>query len=640
VKLDPKSIVSATGSVPVRNRYIFAADVVLIAMSAWGAYALRFDWLFSLYRAEFPIFLACVLTVKPIAFYAFGLYSRYWRYASLWDLIAVVFASSAATMVTAVVMAAAVVILHLGDGFPRTVLPIDWLLTMTVIGGVRMSVRVLAEMRKGPTDPNSGLRMKRVLVVGAGNAGVMVVREMQRNPHLGITPAGFLDDSPSKQRKTILGVNVLGTLEALAECAAACGAEEVIIALPTAPGTVVRSVVERCRDANLPSRVIPGVFELLDGKVSINRLRNVDISDLLRRSQVPMSDAGIDYVRDRSVLVTGAGGSIGSELCRQLARHHPARLVLLGHGENSIFDIQCQLREAFPSLPITPVIADVRDHGRLLHIFQTLRPEVVFHAAAHKHVPLMEDNPIEAITNNVLGTRHVVDCAVACGTDRLVMISTDKAVAPSNLMGASKRLAEMIVRQAARLHRRRFAVVRFGNVLGSRGSVVPFFKAQIERGGPLTVTHPEMRRFFMTIPEAVHLVLEAGGGASGGELFVLNMGEAVRIVDLAEDLVELSGFRRGEIPIEFTGMRPGEKLDERLWEDGAQVTPIRTGDVLRVIEGETDEAVDLEGGLRRLRRAAEASDVLEIQRCLAELIPTFVPSLSDTTAVLPTKAPR
>jgi FlaA1/EpsC-like NDP-sugar epimerase len=314
--------------------------------------------------------------------------------------------------------------------------------------------------------------------------------------------------------------------------------------------------------------------------------------------------------------------------------------VLLGHGENSIFDVQCQVRELFPHLDITPVIADVRDRHRLLHVFRTLNPEVVFHAAAHKHVPLMEDNPVEAITNNVLGTRNVVECAVRCAADRLVMISTDKAVAPSNLMGASKRLAEMIVRQAARVHGRRFAVVRFGNVLGSRGSVVPLFKAQIERGGPLTVTHPEMRRFFMTIPEAVHLVLEAGGGAAGGELFVLNMGEPVRIVDLAEDLVELSGFRRGEIPIEFTGMRPGEKLDERLWEDGAQVTAIRTGDVLRVFEGQTDEGVDLESGLVRLERAAEASDALEIQRCLAELIPTFVPGLPETAAVLPTTAPR
>jgi FlaA1/EpsC-like NDP-sugar epimerase len=630
--------VSATGSRPFRNRYILAADVVLIAMSAWGAYALRFDWLFS--RAEFPVFLASVLIVKPIAFYAFGLYSRYWRYASLWDLIAVVLASSAATMVVAAVMAVAVLLnFRVGEGFPRTVLPIDWLLTMTVIGGVRMSVRVLAEVRN-PTGSSTGPAMKRVLVVGAGNAGVMVVREMQRNPHLGLTPVGFVDDSSNKQRKVILGVKVLGRLDALAKCAAACGAQEVIIAIPTAPGTVIRAVVERCREANLPSRVIPGVFELLDGKVSVNRLRNVEISDLLRRSQVPLGDARIDYVRGRSVMVTGAGGSIGAELCRQLARDNPARLVLLGHGENSIFDVQSELRETFPYLEITPVIADVRDRGRLLNIFRALRPEVVFHAAAHKHVPLMEDNPVEAITNNVLGTRNVVDCAVASGADRLVMISTDKAVAPSNLMGASKRLAEMIVRQAARVHGRRFAVVRFGNVLGSRGSVVPLFKAQIERGGPLKVTHPEMRRFFMTIPEAVHLVLEAGGSATGGELFVLNMGEPVRIVDLAEDLVELSGFRRGEIPIEFTGMRPGEKLDERLWEIGAEVTATQTGDVLRVFEPQTDEGADLEGGINRLERAAEASDLLEIQRCLADLIPTFVPGLPQTTAVLPTTAPR
>ena len=638
MKLDQTAIASTTVEHPVRNRYILLADVFLIIASACGAYALRFGWLFLVQRDEFPLFLGCVLVVKPIAFYAFGLYNRYWRYASLWDLIAVVLASSAAEIVVAGIMSGMVLFYHLA-GFPRTVLPTDWLLTMTVIGGVRMSVRVLAEMRRGSESLGTAAA-KRVLVVGAGNAGVMVVREIQRNPHLGMTAVGFVDDSRAKQKKIILGVKVLGRLDGLAKCAAACRAEEVIIAIPTAPGTLIRAVVERCREANLPSRVIPGVFELLDGKVSVNRLRSVEISDLLRRSQISLAEAGIDYVRGRTVIVTGAGGSIGAELCRQVARNYPARLVLLGHGENSIFDIQCQLREAFPYLAITPVIADVRDRGRLQQIFSQLKPDVVFHAAAHKHVPLMEENPVEAITNNVMGTRNVVDCAVTCAVDRLVMISTDKAVAPSNLMGASKRLAEMIVRRAAGVHRRRFAVVRFGNVLGSRGSVVPLFKAQIERGGPLTVTHPEMRRFFMTIPEAVHLVLEAGGGASGGELFVLNMGEPVRIVDLAEDLVELSGFRRGEIPIEFTGIRPGEKLDEQLWEDGAQVSPTRTGDVLRVTEGQTDDGADLEAGLLRLERAVEASDLLEIQRCLAELIPTFVPTLPKTSGDLPTAAPR
>jgi FlaA1/EpsC-like NDP-sugar epimerase len=612
---------------PVRNRYILFADIVLIAISAWAAYALRFDWLFTQYRPEFPVFLTCVLVVKPLVFFAFGLYQRFWRYASLWDLVAIVFASSAATIIVAVVMAAAR-LFGLFLGFPRTVVPIDWLLTMTAVGGVRMSVRVFAEMRRD--QPGATPSSRRALVVGAGNAGVLVVREMQRNPHLGLTPVGFLDDDPGKQRKFILGVKVLGATNALARVARASRAEEVIIALPTAPGTVVRTIVERCREAELPSRVIPGVFELLDGKVSVNRLRSVEISDLLRRAQVPIHEKMRDYIHDRTVLVTGAGGSIGAELCRQVARDRPGRLVLLGHGENSVFDVKHQLATLFPDVKISTVIADVRDRQRLERIFSRLKPNVVLHAAAHKHVPLMEDNPEEAITNNVLGTRNVVDCAVRFRVDRMVMISTDKAVSPTNLMGASKRVAEMLVRLAAQKHGRHFAVVRFGNVLGSRGSVVPLFKAQIERGGPLTVTHPEMRRFFMTIPEAVHLVLEACGQAAGGELFVLNMGEPVRIVDLAEDLVELSGLKRGEIPIQFTGMRPGEKLDERLWENGAVVTATQTSDVLRVLEQDFRPPVDLETAIGRLEKAARDGDPLEMQASLAGIIPTFVPSTPPT----------
>ena len=606
----------------VRNRYILLADLVLISIAAWGAYVLRFDWVVALQRDEFPVFLGVALVLKPLAFFAFGLYRRYWRYASLPDLLAVVLASTAGALVTAVAMAVLVIVGWV-EGFPRTVVPIDWLLTLTLAGGVRMSVRVLGEMRRVPGESDSGPGAKRVLVVGAGNAGVMVVREMQRNPQLGLTPVGFLDDAPNKQRKTILGVQVLGSVESLVSHARASGAQEVIIALPTAPGTVVRSIVERCREAGLASRVIPGVFELLDGKVSVSRLRNVEIFDLLRRSQVPIRNHTRAYIRGRVVLVTGAGGSIGAELCRQIAHDAPRALIVLGHGENSVFDIQCHLGDVFPDLEVVPVIADVRDRERLDACFRKYRPDVVLHAAAHKHVPLMEGNPEEAITNNVIGTRNIVDSAVRYDVGRLVMISTDKAVAPTNMMGASKRLAELIVREAARKHGRAFAVVRFGNVLGSRGSVVPIFKAQIERGGPLTVTHPDVRRYFMTIPEAVHLVLEAAGHAAGEELFVLNMGEPVRIVDLAEDLVELSGLARGEIEIRFTGLRPGERLDELLWEEGSRVTPTATADVLRVFEPEV--SFDGEGAIAELERALKSGDSLELKACVADLLPTFVP---------------
>ena len=609
-----------------RNRYILLADLLVIAASAFCAYALRFDWLFAAYREEFPYFLACVLLVKPAVFFGMRLYGRVWRYASVWDLIAIILASSAASLIVSAVMAG---LRFNGSipGFPRSVVPIDWLLTMTFAGGVRMSVRVFAEMREASEGATE--RPRRALIAGAGHAGVMVVRELQRNPQLGIQPIGFLDDESAKLGKTILGVRVLGSLDALARHAASTKADEVIIALPTAPGRVVRTAVEHAREAGIPSKVIPGVYEMLDGKVSMSRLRNVEISDLLRREQVPLDRAKRDYLRDQVVLVTGGGGSIGSELCRQVAHDEPKLLVLLGHGENSVFDADLQLRESFPALKLVTMIADVRDRGRLEQIFTRFKPDVVFHAAAHKHVPLMEANPEEAITNNVIGTKNVVECAIAAGTDRLVMISTDKAVAPMNVMGASKRLAEMVVRTAARRSGHRFAVVRFGNVLGSRGSVVPTFKAQIEKGGPLTVTHPEMRRFFMTIPEAVHLVLEAGGHAAGGELFVLNMGDPVRIVDLAQDLVELSGFKRGEIPITFTGLRPGEKLDELLWEEGAVASPTQTPDVLRVQEPDEADARRLEEGLSRLAEAARKGDRLGMQAGLAALIPTFVPPVTE-----------
>jgi FlaA1/EpsC-like NDP-sugar epimerase len=386
-------------------------------------------------------------------------------------------------------------------------------------------------------------------------------------------------------------------------------------------------VVDLCLRSGVSSRTMPGVFELLDGHVSVNRLRRVEIADLLRRSQVTGNLDAAVYVSDQTVLVSGAGGSIGSELCRQLAFARPGHLVLLGHGENSIFETQVRLREQFPAARLTAVIADVRDEQRLGHIFQRFRPSVVFHAAAHKHVPLMEENPEEAISNNVLGTLNVVNAAVNYGVQRLVLISTDKAVAPASVMGASKRLAELVVRDAARRCGRAFVVVRFGNVLGSRGSVVPLFKRQIEGGGPVTVTHPDMKRFFMTIPEAVHLVLEAGGMGRGGELYVLNMGQPVRIVDLAQDLIRLSGLETGDVRIDFTGMRSGEKLEESLWESDADVEPTSNRDILRIVERGDSPGQGLDEVIRALARAVATGDRESLNLALLQSVPSFAPSV-------------
>ena len=609
----------------MRNRYVLLADLPLIAVAAYIAFALRFDWLFQYDRADFVLFLTGALLVKPPIFALFGLYRRYWRSASTPDLIAIALATTSATLFLTVIFGVGRA-LDWFVGVSRSVLAIDWLLTLVVVGGLRLSIRVIGDERERTAKKGHPGLTKRVLVVGAGEAGRLVVREMHRNPQLALRPVGFLDDSPAKAGKIIAGVRVLGTIAELDRVLRAYSITEVFIAMPTADGAVVRSAALACQGAGVSSRVLPGVYELLDGKVSVSRLRQVEISDLLRRRQVTGMPEAASYVAGKPVLVTGAGGSIGAELCRQAAHAHPRQLVMLGHGENSIFEAHNRLTATFPDLSVVPVIADIRDAGRLERIFLQYQPAVVFHAAAHKHVPLMEANPEEAITNNVLGTANLLRAAEKAGTHRLVMISSDKAVAPSTVMGASKRLAESLVHEAALRAGSAFSVVRFGNVLGSRGSVVPLFKAQIERGGPVTVTHPEMTRFFMTIPEAVHLVLQAGGISTGGELFVLNMGDPVRISDLASDLIRLSGFDEHEIPIVYCGIRPGEKLEEKLWEEGARIERTTHADVWRVHEPSEVNVSRQPSLLAALDDAAKRNDPLEILALLAASIPTFVPA--------------
>jgi FlaA1/EpsC-like NDP-sugar epimerase len=616
----------------MRNRYLLALDLPLIALCVFLAFGLRFDLLFiqsDNIRWLYLSYLASALIVKPPIFLAFGLYGRYWRYASIGDLLAIALAVSASSLALTVIFVTSM-LLHAVEGFSRSVLLTDWLLTLAAIGGLRLSVRVVSESwRKGLGSVVPANAVRRVLVVGAGQAGTMVAREIGRNPQLQMDPVGFLDDDGTKVGKRVIGLPVLGDTEALQHVLETRRVDEVIIAMPTAAGTTLRRIAERCRQAGVHSRTIPGVFELLDGVVSVSRLRQIDIADLLRRAQVLPSSAEDQYLTGRTVLVTGAGGSIGLELCRQVARANPSGLVMLGHGENSIFDAERQLRQLYPSVPIRSVIADIRDDARMDDTFRHYRPAVVFHAAAHKHVPLMEDNPQEVISNNVFGTANVVRRALRHGADRFVLISTDKAVAPTSLMGASKRLAEAIVRDAASRSRRAFVSVRFGNVLGSRGSVMPEFKRQIESGGPITITHPDMRRFFMTIPESVHLVLQAGGLGTGGELFVLNMGDPVKIADLAVDLIKLSGFSPDEIPIVYTGMRPGEKLTEALWESDARVEPTAHPEVLRVEEGAS--YIDIEEMLADLRRATDGDDRGTLEATLAHWVDTFAPPPDSAT---------
>ena len=611
----------------MRNRYVLLGDLVALAICALGAFVLRLDWFFTRspeYTAAFRFLLVASLLVKPPVFQLFGLYRRYWRYASIRELLLVLIGTIMASAILAVVVAIGVQFQAL-PFFPRSILAIDWLLTVASVGGIRVSVRLISEtVARTPAFP-AGAR--RVLVVGAGDAGALVVREMQKNPHLAMTPIGFLDDEAAKTGKRIHNVRVLGSIASLEAVVEQQAVAEVIVAMPKAPGAVVRSILESSQRAGITARALPGMFELIEGGVSVSRLRQIEIADLLRRRPIVLEpEAGL-YLQNQVVLITGAGGSIGSELCRQVARAQARELILLGHGENSIFEIDQRLRR-LPNRPkLVPVIADVRDETRLREVFARHRPTVVFHAAAHKHVPLMEAHPIEAVTNNILGTRAVVRASLDSGVGRFVLVSTDKAVAPASVMGATKRVAEMIVQGAAGAGRGRYLAVRFGNVLGSRGSVVPFFKQQIEAGGPITVTHPDVRRFFMTIPEAVFLILKAGGRASGGELFVLNMGEPIRIAELARDLVRLSGLGADDIPIVYTGLRPGEKLDEQLWEPDCLVEPLEGGDVLRVREpGPAIEPATLQHALRELESATASGDELTIHRVLSELIPTYVPS--------------
>ena len=605
----------------IRNRYILLGDLLLIVAAAMGSYALRLELgpAFLTYLPTVYWLIGVSLIVKPLFFAYFGLYRRMWSYASVREMTLIVLAVTTATLVVSVVM----ISLHsLGvfAGLSRSALAIDWLLTIILCGGLRFTMRILAE---NASQSISKSKTRRALIVGAGDAGALVARELQKNSQVNLLAVGFVDDNPTKQHQQIYGIPVVGTLTELARLLDNHHIDEVIIAIPSAPGRVIRTVADVCRLKGIPFRTMPGIYELLGGKVSVSRLRDVDITDLLRRDPARIRDEEIgEALNGRIVLVTGAGGSIGRELCRQIARWGPAELLMLGHGENSIFEALLDLQESFPSLLARPLICDVRDRERMENLMMRYRPQVVFHTAAHKHVPMMEKNVEEAVTNNILGTRNLVDLSLAHGVERLVMISTDKAIRPVNVMGATKRIGEMIVLDAAAHSGLAYSVVRFGNVLGSRGSVVPIFKRQIARGGPITITHPDMRRYFMTIPEAVYLVLQSATLGHGGETYVLNMGQQVRILDLAEDLIRLSGLVPGkDIEIVFTGVRPGEKLSEDLWDEGCTFQPTPHPDIYHLEVHDELHGDELRRAVNELGRLAQEGDASSIIRLLDELIP-------------------
>ena len=564
----------------LRNRHFVILDICLLAAIPALALTLRVNLPWDrAYAQALLIFTLLALLVKLPVFYAFRLYARYWRYASMDELITIalaVFITSA--LVTAISWGMQGLEFFGENGLPRSVPIIDGLLTLLFVGGTRFSLRAAEYLRARSSNGKPG---KRVLIAGAGDAGEMVVREMRTSRMVSLEPVGFVDDNPYKQGAVIHGVRVLGNLAKIPELVEEYRVQEVIIAMPAAQGDTIRQIVRLCEQAGVPSRSVPGIYELLDGRVSISRFREVRIEDLLRREPVRVDSwKVVEMIAGKRVLVTGAGGSIGTELCLQIARSRPAQLIALGHGENSLFQLNGQLSKLRAGVngsgnPIYRVgaahrivVADVRDRHRLDTLFTSFAPQIVFHAAAHKHVHLMEENIEDAVTNNVLGTSTLLQLSRSHGVERFVLISTDKAVAPASVMGATKRVAELLVQAAGFETGLPYVVVRFGNVLGSRGSVVPIFQRQIEEGGPVTVTHPKAERYFMTIPEAVLLVLQAAAIGNGGEILVLDMGERVRVLDLAQDMIELSGLRLGQdIDITYTGLRPGEKISESLFSE-------------------------------------------------------------------------
>lgn len=490
----------------------------------------------------------------------YKLYNKAWEYASIGELKQIFKAITLSILVTAIVQQ---IINH--DIYVR-ILAIAWMLHLLLIGGSRFVWRMFRD-----TYITKAVDKKRTLIIGAGSAGTMVVRQLQHNKEADLYPIAFVDDDRNKQKLEIYNVPVVGTTNHIQEIVEDNDIEHIIIAIPSLNRNQINEIFEKCRKTKAKTQIVPMLEDLLDGTVSVNEFRDVQVEDLLGREPIQLDDAGIgEKITGKTILVTGAGGSIGSEICRQVMKYKPAKIVLLGHGENSIYNIEMEMRVTYKdTVEITTEIADIQDRHKIFEIMKKHQPYIVYHAAAHKHVPLMERNPEEAVKNNIFGTKNVAEAADTFKVNTFVMVSTDKAVNPTNVMGATKRFAEMLVQHMASVSTgTRFVAVRFGNVLGSRGSVIPLFKKQIQKGGPVTVTHPDMIRYFMTIPEASRLVIQAGTLARGGELFVLDMGDPVKIVDLAKNLITLSGYSIEEIGIEFTGLRPGEKMYEELLNEG------------------------------------------------------------------------
>ena len=595
------------------------ADAAIVAAAWFLAFGLRFDPSIPVYYDRYLDLeiVGLLIAIKLSVFALFGFYNRWWRYVSTRDMWGAARGVTAASLVAFLVFAFFDV--HVAS-VPRTVWVLDWLLCLAFVAASRMLARTIIER---PQTSSLVARGKEVIVVGAGDAAQLMVKEMLRSPAIGYTPIGLVDDDPRKKNMRLHGIRVLGTSDQLQRILHDRRPDELLIAIPSASGELRRRIVEVASDAGVPVKTLPALHELIAGDEALARqIRPVQVEDLLGREPVETDVAAISsYLAGKTVLVTGAGGSIGSELCRQIARAEPARIVMVEQGESALFDIERELVDERDFVAGVPVLADVRHRRRLHDVFDRYRPDVVFHAAAYKHVPLMEANPLVSVANNVLGTRNVADAAIAHGVERFVLISTDKALNPYSVYGQTKTLCEWIVGSHGERDEvaTKFVAVRFGNVLNSAGSVIPLFRRQIERGGPVTVTDPEMTRFFMTIPEAVALVVQAGAIGGRGRIYVLEMGEPIRILDLARNMIRLSGKEpEVDVPITFIGARPGEKKHEELFAAGERWEPTTHPSIVALDVSPVDRAW-LDTKLDELEQLVEEGDTLELVGRLAEI---------------------
>lgn len=623
-----------------KNLFIVVAiDVVIICAAATGAYLIRFDFAIPDYfLASYYRYLPLVIVIKLLSFHFFKLYRGMWRFTSIVDLLNIIKAATVGSVVLVVV------ILYKSRfiGYSRSVIVIDWFLTIVMISGFRISVRLFFEnfsaeelspaifltIFKSFSHKKKGY--KNLLIIGAGYTGEKIFREIRNNRNLLYNVKGFLDDDIKKRGRTIHGIKVLGTVDDLSAIALQTLADEILIAVASADGRQMRRFVDACKAVEIPFKTVPGYSELINGKISVKAIRNVAYRDLLGREIVKLDQEGIaSYLKGQTVMVTGAGGSIGSELCRQICRFEPERILLYERAESPLHHIELELKAEFGQVEIIPVLGDILNEAQIDTTFGRYKPDVVFHAAAYKHVPMLEIQPWKAIENNVLGTSRLLDATVRHEAGRFVFVSTDKAVRPSNVMGASKRVAEMLIQcqpQKGNL-RTKFSIVRFGNVIGSVGSVVPMFKRQIERGGPVTVTHPEVTRYFMTIPEACQLILQSGTLENDQvNIHILDMGKPVKIADMAKDLIRLSGFEPGkDIQIEYIGLRPGEKLYEELITEGEGIVNT-SHEKIMALYGESCSLSLLNGNIQKLILSAKNQEPKLIKSCLKDIVLDYQPS--------------